>query len=274
MMSARALPHTRIRPATGWQPVDFALLWRFRDLLLAFAARDIKLRYRQTALGVAWVILLPLFGAGIFSFVFGKIARIDAGFLATYTGLLAWNAFNSTLGRTGGCLLQNSTLISKIFFPRLILPLSTLFSVMVDFLAGLAVLAVLMVFYKITPSPAILAAPLFLGLILMLATGCGLYASALMVSYRDVQHILPVVIPFLLYASPVAYPLASVPSQYRELYNLNPLSGLLEAFRGCLLGGALPGWHILGWDAAVSVASLVGGVYAFNKMERRFADVI
>jgi lipopolysaccharide transport system permease protein len=273
-VNGRALPMTRIRPVSGLQAGDLAQVWQFRDLLLAFAARDLKLRYRQTALGIAWVVLQPLIAAGIFSFVFGKIAKLDISFLSTYTGLLAWNAFSSTLTKASGCLVQNSGLISKVFFPRLVLPLSTLLATLVDFLVGLAVLAVLMVFYKTPPSFAILLMPLWLALILMLATGCGLYASALMVSYRDVQHMLPVIIPFLLYASPVAYPVSQVPLRYRDWYDLNPLSGLLDAFRWSLLGGGMPEWRAAGWGAAAALAALAGGIYAFKKMERSFADVI
>jgi lipopolysaccharide transport system permease protein len=256
------------------QALDVAQVWQFRDLLLAFAARDLKLRYRQTALGIAWVVLQPLVAAGIFSFVFGKIAKLDVSFLSTYTGLLAWNAFSSTLTKASGSLVQNSGLISKVFFPRLVLPLSTILSTLVDFLVGLAVLAGLMVFYKMTPSWPVVFMPVCLLLLLMLATGCGLYAAALMVSYRDVQHILPVIIPFLLYASPVAYPVSQVPLQYRGWYDLNPLCGLLEAFRWSLLGGAAPDTRALAWACAVALITMGGGMYAFKKMEGRFADVI
>lgn len=272
-MNTRALPHVKIRPPSRWQPLDLAQVWKFRDLLLTFAVRDIKLRYRQTALGIAWVVIQPLLAAGIFSFVFGKIAKLDTTFLSTYAALLAWNAFSSALTKTSGSLVQNSGLISKIFFPRLVLPLSTLFSTLVDFLVGFAMLPVLMLFYKVSPTPAVLLAPVWLALILTLATGCGLYASALMVRYRDVQYILPVLTMFLLYASPVGYPASAVPARYLVFYNLNPLTGSLEAFRWSLLGEAV-NWRGVACSAVFAVAALVAGICAFKKMEGEFADVI
>lgn len=277
-MNGHTQPHIKIRPVSGWQALNLAQLWQFRDLLLAFAARDIKLRYRQTALGVAWVVLQPLVAAGIFSFVFGKVAKLDANgmpyFLFSYVGLLGWNAFSSTLSKASGVLVQNSGLISKVFFPRLMLPFSILLSTLVDFLVGLVALVVIMVCYKVFPTVGILLMPVWLALLLLLAMGCGLYAAALMVSYRDVQHILPVIVPFLLYASPVAYAVTSVPAQYREWYDLNPLSGLIEAFRWSLLGGNSVNWNNVAYASAVAVAVFIAGLYMFKKMELRFADVI
>ena len=276
-MNGQTLPHIKLRPISGWQALNLAQIWQFRDLLVAFAVRDIKLRYRQTLLGVAWVVLQPLLAAGIFSFVFGKIAKIDVGqtpyFAFSYIGLLAWNVFNATLSKTSGCLVQNSGLISKIFFPRLVLPFSTIISTLVDFMVALAMLVALMFYYKMQPTFAVLTLPFWLVLILMLATGCGLYASALMVSYRDVQYILPVLTQFLLYGSPVSYPASAVPMQYRGFYNLNPLVSLVEGFRWAFLGGNLE-WRNVVWSAVLSVIALICGALAFKKMERQFADVI
>ena len=272
-MSTGALPCIRIRPPARWQALDLAQLWQFRDLLLTFAVRDIKLRYRQTVLGILWVVLQPLMAAGILSFVFGNIAKLDTTFIATYAGMLGWNAFSNTLTKTSGCLVQNSGLISKIFFPRLVLPLSTLLSTLLDFLIAFVVFIVLMVFYKVTPTAAFLLMPLWLALILVLATGCGLFASALMVSYRDVQYILPVLVNFLLFASPVGYPASAVPAKHLLVYSLNPLAGLLGAFRWSLLGEAV-NWTCVAYSAVFAVAALVIGVLTFKKMECEFADVI
>jgi lipopolysaccharide transport system permease protein len=266
-----ALPLTKVRPQNGWQALNLAQLWHARDLLLAFAARDVKLRYRQTALGIAWVLLLPLVSAGIFSFVFGKVAGLNTGFPFSYVGLLCWNAFGSTLTKTSGSLVQNSGLISKIFFPRLILPASTILSTLLDFLVALAIFPVLLFIYKIPVTPAIALLPFWLLLTILLATGCGLFAAALMVSYRDVQHILPVLIPFLLYASPVGY---AVPARYHSVFAWNPLTAILNGFRWSLLGTGGPSWQAVLYSSAVAVAVLLGGIFAFKNKEREFADVI
>ena len=276
-------PHLTIQPTAGWQAINLRELWQFRDLLTTLAQRDVKLRYRQTALGVVWVILQPLIAAGIFSFVFGKMANLPAPkgvpyFVFSYAGLLAWNVFSNTLNKTSGCLLANSNLVSKVYFPRLALPLSTMFSTLIDFSVALAMMAVLMVINHVVPSFAILLLPVWLLLLLLLAMGIGMYTSALMVSYRDVSYILPVVTQFLLYGSPVAYMLSyaltKIPHDLRFIYLLNPLTGLLEAFRWSLIGhqSLLVGPVVYG--AVVSILVFVGGAFSFKKMERKFADVI
>lgn len=272
-------PHLTIQPTAGWQAINLRELWQFRDLLTTLAQRDVKLRYRQTSLGVIWVILQPLISAGIFSFVFGKVAKLPAPagipyLVFSYAGLLAWNAFSSTLGKTSGCLLSNSNLVSKVYFPRLALPLSTVFSTLIDFGVALVMMIVLMVFNHVVPTAAVLLLPVWLLLVILLAMGIGLYTSALMVSYRDVQFILPVVTQFLLYASPVAYSAALIPAKYKLIFMANPLTGLLEAFRWSMLGTAPPNWNSVGYAAAVSVVVFMLGAFSFKKMERKFADVI
>ena len=272
-------PHLTIQPTSGWQAINLRELWQFRDLLTTLAQRDVKLRYRQTALGVVWVILQPLLAAGIFSFVFGKVAKLPAPngipyLVFSYAGLLAWNAFNSTLTKTSGCLLQNSNLVSKVYFPRLALPLSTVFSTLIDFGVALVMMIALMVINHVVPGPALLLLPVWLLLVVGLSLGVGLYTSALMVSYRDVQYILPIITQFLLYASPVAYSAALVPTKYKLIFELNPLTGLLEAFRWSLLGTAHPAWGSVIYAAVVTVLVFILGAFSFKKMERKFADVI
>ena len=272
-------PHLTIQPTAGWQAINLRELWQFRDLLTTLAQRDIKLRYRQTALGVVWVILQPLIAAIIFSFVFGKVAKLPSApgvpyLVFSYAGLLAWNAFASTLGKTSGCLLANSNLVSKVYFPRLALPLSTVFSTLIDFGVALLMMIVLMAINHVVPSVALLLLPVWLLLVIMLAMGVGLYTSALMVSYRDVAFILPVVTQFLLYASPVAYSAALIPVKYKLIFEINPLTGLLEAFRWSLLGTAAPNWNSVAYAAVVTVIVFVLGAFSFKKMERKFADVI
>src|SRR4051812_14558758 len=233
-------PYRTIRPRSGWQAINLRDIWKARELLLTLASRDLKLRYRQTILGVLWVVIQPLLAAGIFSFIFGQVAKLPSDgvpyFIFTYTGLLAWNLFQATLTRASGCIVQNSHLILKVSFPRLVLPLSTVFSVIIDFGVALLMLAVLMFINRIGPGAGILLLPLWFSLILLLSVGIGLIGSTLMVIYRDVQYVLPVLMQFWLYASPVAYAVAAVPPRFRAFYFLNPLTGLLEAFRWSLLG--------------------------------------
>jgi lipopolysaccharide transport system permease protein len=282
-----AEPYLRIRPSRGWTALNLRETWEFRDLLMTLAGRDLKLRYKQTALGVIWVVLQPLMAAGIFNFVFGVVAGMPTSFAQTYAGLLAWNLFSGTLTKTSGCLLGNSQLISKVYFPRLVLPLSTIPSTLVDFAVAAALMAGIMILQGIRPGWEILLLPVWMSLILMFAMGIGLWTSALMVSYRDVQYILPVLTQLLLYGSPVAYTAAfavyrlseyaakhGLPTTYGQLFLLNPLATPLEAFRWSLLGGAAPHWGYLAYSAVVAVAFFAIGATMFKRMERKFADVI
>ena len=271
-------PHIKIRPSSGWAALDLSSVWEFRDLLLALSSRDVKLRYKQTALGVVWVILQPLLAAGIFSFVFGLLAKMPSDgksyFLFSYAGLLGWNLFNNTVTRSSVCLTGNSQLISKIFFPRLVLPLSTVPAALIDFGVALAMMIVLMFAYHVRPGLGLLALPVWIVLLLALATGVGLWTSALTVSYRDVQYILPVAMQLLLFGSPIAYAASTVPLKLRWAYNLNPLASTLEGLRWSLLNTTMPELRFVAYGAVVSMLLLVSGAFAFKKMERKFADVI
>lgn len=272
-------PYLTIRPASGWAALDLRELFLFRDLLFVLAARDIRLRYRQTALGVLWVVLQPLIAALIFTFVFGSMAKMGSDgipyFLFAFAGQVAWMAFSATLTKASGSLVQNAQLVSKVFFPRLILPLSTVFSTFVDFAVGLGLLAVFMVFYGVAPGWGILTLPVWLLLIVLLALGIGLMAGALMVAYRDVVYILPVALNFLLFASPVGWALSAVPERLRSLYlTLNPVASLLEAFRWSLFGTGNVSWGFVAYAAALSVGLFMLGAVVFRMRERGFADVI
>jgi lipopolysaccharide transport system permease protein len=253
-------------------------MWLFRDLLTTFAMRDVKLRYRQTVLGAAWVILQPLAGAGIFSIVFGRVAGLSGDgvpyFLFSYVGLLAWNVFGSTVTKSSISLVSGAGLISKIYFPRLILPLSVVFSTLIDFGVALGMGIVLLATSHVSPGAGIALLPVWVVLLLLLALGVGLIASALNVSYRDIGYIVPVAVQFLLFASPVAYALSSVPESLHLFYNLNPITGLLEAFRWSMLNTAAPAWGWVLYSAIFSVVLFVVGAYSFKSLERKFADVI
>jgi len=271
-------PLLTIRPRSGWSALNLRELWQFRDLLLSFASRDLKLRYKQTALGVIWVVLQPLMAAGVFSFVFGKVAKMPSDgvpyFAFSFAGMLGWNLFSNIVTKTSGCLLGNQQLISKVFFPRLVLPLSNVPSALVDFAIALAMMGVLLVTYRILPGWGLLLLPVWMALIVALAVGVGLISSALSVSYRDVQYILPVALQILLYASPIAYGVSAVPQRWRNIYFANPLSGLLEAFRWSLLDRGQPSPASIAYAAAATVGLLLLGAFSFKRMERRFADVI
>jgi lipopolysaccharide transport system permease protein len=271
-------PFLKIRAASGFASVDLKEMWQFRDLLLALAERDVKLRYKQTALGVIWVVLQPLLGAGIFTFVFGRVAKFDSDgvpyFIFSYAGLLGWNAFNSTLSKGSAVVVQNAQLVSKVYFPRLLLPLSTVASTLVDFAVAMGLMIILMIVHRIVPGIGILLLPVWLVLLVLLGAGIALFASALMVSYRDLQYVIPILLQFLLYASPVAYAVKVIPDRLRAIYMLNPIAGLLEAFRWSLLGtGHLhPGQ--IAYSAAMVIAIFLFGAFSFAKMEQQFADVI
>ncbi len=272
-------PMLTIRPRRSWLPSHPRELWAFRELMLRFASRDITLRYRQTALGVIWVVVVPLLSAGLLSFVFGSVADLPppAGvpyFLFSLAGMVLWTAFAQTATRSSGALVGNASLVGKVFFPRLLLPLSTVLSTLVDVAVSLVLLVVLLLVYGIRPGLAAITFPLWMLAALALALGVGFTAGALMVRYRDVQYILPVGIQFLLFASPVAYTLASVPQSAQLVYKLNPLTGLLEGMRWSLIGTPAPSAGLAAYAIAVSIVVLVIGTLVFSRMERQFADVI
>lgn len=271
-------PHLVIEPPRRWNVVNFREVLEFRDLLISFMKRDLTLRYRQTALGVVWVVLQPLMTAGVFSFIFGKVAKFPSDgvpyFLFAFVGSLGWSVFSNALGKISNSLVGNAQLVSKIFFPRLVLPLSMVGSVVVDLLVGLGLLVVLCVIAGVAPGLGLLTLPLWFLLLLLTSCGIGLMAASLMVRYRDVGYVLPVITQVLLYASPVAYSVGALPKSVRGWYQANPLSGVLEGFRWSLLGTSRPGTWAALWSGAFSLLIFVIGASVFAKMERRFADVI
>lgn len=272
--------HAPLRLAPGHRNIgrELAETWQARDLLYTFADRDLRLRYRQTALGVVWVVLQPLIAAGIFSFVFGTVAHLSSGgkpyLLFTFAALTGWNLFSGILTRASGCLVGNANLVSRVFFPRLILPLSVVPAALVDFAVSLAMYAVLLAVYGVAPTAALATLPLWLLLLGAGAFGAGLVAASLMVRYRDVQYVLPVAVQLLLYASPVAYAASRVPERWHSLYFLNPLAAVIEGLRWSLLGTDAPPAGAVAWSAATAVLAIAAGVLVFRRMERGFADVI
>lgn len=272
-------PLAVVAPPSRWVALDLRELWRFRELLLTLAWRDMKLRYRQTFLGVSWVIIQPLIGAGLLTMVFSGIAKLPTNgippFLLAFSGMLGWNVFSTTLSKSSTCLIGNAHLVSKVYFPRIALPFSTIFAALIDFSVALPMFAILMLYHHRAPTLAMLSAPLWLLLTLAFAQGIGLFASALTVQYRDVQYILPVLTQFLLFACPIAYSVSVIHNPtIRKYYFLNPLAGLLGEFRWSLLGADPVYWGWVLYSAAVTIVLLIAGAYAFRRMEQRFADVI
>lgn len=254
-------------------------LLEFRDLAVRFAARDITLRYRQTMLGVVWVFLQPLLAAGAFTVVFGRVARLSSGsgvpyLVFAYSGLLLWNAFSGTVTKATNSVVSNAGLVAKTFFPRILLPFSTLFGSLLDFAVAGVLLTGLMVRYEIAVGPRALLLPVWVLLSLSLALGTALATSSLAVAYRDVQLVVPFCLQLLLFLSPVAYPLRAVPSDLRLAYSANPLSALLTGFRWSLLGQAPPDPLAVLYATFVSITVLVSGFLIFQRWERGFADVI
>ncbi|PJI94115.1 ABC transporter permease [Luteimicrobium subarcticum] len=253
-------------------------LWNAREILFQFGMRDVLLRYRQTAVGVAWVVVQPLAAAAVFSVVFGRVAGLSSAgvpyFLFTYMGMLAWTLFSTALSRSAASVVGSQALIQKVFFPRLIVPAASVLSSVVDFVVGLLFGLVLLVVYGVNPGFQVLLAPVVALLFLMFGLGIGTAASAVMVRYRDVAYVLPWLIQVLLFASPVAYALDAVPSSLKLWFEANPLTWYLELFRYTLLRQpAPPAWQFVG-AAVLAPLVLAGGVLVFQQFERRFADIV
>ena len=277
-MTAPQRPLLVIEPGSTPLGQYFRDLLHYGDLIRVMAVRDLKLRYRQTALGAIWVVIQPVLSAAILGFVFGRVAKLSTDgvpvFLFAYTGMLGWNAANQTVTRTTSSLLANSALVSKIFFPRLILPLASTAGVVIDFGISLVVLLGILVADGRAPGLAVLLLPVWLVLLLLVSLGVGTLSASLSVRYRDLAQITPVLLQLLLYASPVAYAVSAVPDRYLTLYYLNPLVALLEAFRWSLLGTPLPPGSRLVTSVVVTVVVFVVGMVTLEKKERGFADVI
>jgi lipopolysaccharide transport system permease protein len=252
--------------------------WTYRDLFLMLALRDLKLRYRQTALGVLWVVLGPLLSAGIFTFVFSRVAKLPSEgvsyFLFAFSGTIAFGVFNNIVTRVSGSLTNNAALVAKVYFHRLVLPLSTAFSTMVDFLVGLALLAIVMALQGTHAGVGIFTLPLWLVLLTVLGLGAGLISGAATVRYHDIALITALFVQLLMFISPVAYPASAVPQSARVFYNLNPMVGALEGFRWALFGTTPLQTGPVVYSIVVAALGLPLSLYLFRRIERTFADVI
>ncbi len=268
----------RIAPGSGWLDLKLGELWDHRELLYFFVWRDLKVRYKQTAIGALWAILQPFLTMLVFSLFFGRLAHIPSNGLPHsvfyYSALLAWIYFAGALQHATNTMVENQRVITKVYFPRLLLPMSSVVSGLVDLGFGFIVFLGMMAYYRIAPGPAILLMPLFLLLAVLTALGVGLWLSALNAIYRDVRYVVPFLIQFWMFASPVAYPSSLVPERWRGLYGLNPMAGVVEGFRWSLTGHGQPPSLMLAVSASMVLLLLAGGVAYFQKMEGTIADVV
>ena len=277
-VSLPALPHVAIRPARGWAGPNLRELWQYRELLFFLIWRDIKVRYKQTALGAAWAVIQPVFSMVVFSLFFGKLAKVPSDGVPypvfSYCALLPWQLFAYALAESSNSVVANERLISKIYFPRLVIPIAGVLAGLVDFAIAFVVLIVLMLHYGIVPTWAIATLPLFVLFAIMTALAVGLWLSALNVQYRDVRYTVGFLTQIWLFLSPVAYPSSLVPAPWRPLYGLNPMAGVVEGFRWALIGKTPAPGAMLAVSMLVVMVLLVGGLLYFRHMENSFADVI
>ncbi len=272
------LPKIVIRPSRGWVPLKLKEFWEYRELLYFLIWRDIKVRYKQTALGAAWAIIQPLFTMIVFSIFFGRLAKIPSDGVPypifAFCALLPWQLFAHALTESGNSLVVSQNLITKVYFPRLVIPVAAVLAGLVDFAIAFVVLLGMMAYYGIVPTMAVVFLPLFLLLAVTTALAVGLWLSALNVQYRDVRYTIPFLTQFWLFITPIAYPSSLVPEGWRTLFGLNPMAGVVESFRWALLGTASAPGPMLAVSVGVVVALLVGGLYYFRRMEKTFADVV
>ena len=268
----------KIEPANAWPSIGLGELWDYRELLYFLTWRDLKVRYKQTALGAAWAIIQPLFMMLVFSLFFGRLAGVPSDGipypLFTFCALLPWQLFANSLTECSNSLVRNQNLITKVYFPRLVVPLSAVLGGLVDFAISFLILLVMLPFYGVVPGWQIVALPLFIVLAIMTAMAVGLWLSALNVQYRDVRYTINFLVQFWLFATPVAYPSSIIPARWRVLYGLNPMVGVVEGFRWSILGKPeSPGALVL-VSTVVVLTLLVGGMFYFRRMEQHFADTV
>lgn len=270
-------PLTVIKPSKSWVALNLRDLWQYRDLLYILTERDIKVRYKQTILGAAWAVIQPVFSMLIFTLFFGTLAKMPSDGVPypifVFAGLLPWTFFSNALTKSGNSLVGNSNLITKVYFPRMIIPISAVGAVILDFLIAFGFLVVLMIYYSVGISINILMLPVLTIITAFLAIGIGMWMSALNVKYRDVGQILPFFVQLWMFATPIIYPSSIVPENWRWLLYFNPLAGIIDGFRSAILGKPFD-WFALGITTIVTFVILTYAAFYFRKTERSFADVI
>lgn len=269
--------HIRVRPAGAWEGLALGELWEYRELAYFLVWRDIKVRYKQTVLGIGWAALQPIITVIVFSVIFGRLADLPSDAVPypifTLVALLPWQLFSSAFASAANSVVGSASLVSKVYFPRLIVPIAAVLTTLVDFAIWLILLAVLMVWYRVAPTMHVVWLPALTLLALGIAFGIGLWVAALNVRYRDVRYLLPFVLQVWLFATPVAYSLELVPREWRLLYGLNPLVGVVQGFRWSLVGSEAPG-ALLVLAVAITAVVIAFGAYYFRRTEDYFADLI
>ncbi len=270
-------PVVVIEPRSGWRLVDWKELLQYRDLFAFLVWRSVKVRYAQSALGVGWAVIQPLFSMIVFTIVFGRLAGIDSEGVPyavfSFTALVPWTYFANALTEGTQSLVANANMLSKVYFPRLVLPLSAVLAKLVDFSIAMLLLFALMAYYRTPPTAGVLALPLLVALMMLTAAGLGLWLTALAVQYRDVNYAMNFVVQLLMYAAPVVYPTSLIPERYQYLYALNPMVGVIEGFRAALLGTRPMPWAFLALGTVTALAVAITGTLYFRNREKLFADV-
>ena len=272
------VPHVRIQPSRGWLSLGLRELWEYRELLYFLTWRDIKVRYKQTIFGAAWAIIQPLMTMVVFSLFFGRLAKIPSDGvpypLFAFAALVPWTFFVYSLTQSSNSVVQSSNLISKVYFPRLAIPISSVFSGAVDFALAFVVLLIMMPFYGIQPTWNVIWLPLFFLLAVASSLGVGLWMSALNVQFRDVRYIVPFLTQFWMFATPIAYPSSLLTEPWRTVYGINPMVGVVEGFRWALLNTDTAPGPMIAVSSCVALGILVSGAYYFRRMEKTFADLV
>jgi lipopolysaccharide transport system permease protein len=268
---------TIIEPRTGWQLIDFKELKRYRDLFYFLVWRDVKVMYAQTILGFSWAILQPLIQIVIFTVVFGKVAKVSTGgipyVLFSSAAIIPWTYMSQSMTQSSQSLVSQQNILGKIYFPRLIFPLTPVLAKLVDFGISILILLGVSIYYRVLPTWNLLFLPLFFFLMMTIPAGVGMWLSALAIRFRDVKHAMPFVVRMLIYSAPIVYSASSIPEKYRIIYSLNPIVGVIEGYRACLLGTDLP-WLYICPGIITAFILLISGALYFRRMERVFVDVI
>ena len=278
-MNNSTVPITVIEPKKGWVPIDLKEIWEYRELLYFLTKRDIKVRYKQTVLGGLWAIIQPAFTMIIFTLFFGRLAKMPSDGMPypifVYVGLLPWTYFANAVSGSGNSLVGSANLITKIYFPRLIVPTSASLAGLLDFFVAMFVLGILMIHYSFVPSiGGLFLFPFLVGLTFLCAVGVGLWLSAMNVHYRDIRYAIPFLVQVWMFLSPVIYPVSIVNKKYQWLLALNPMGGVIKAFRASILGHQPIDWLLLGLSTAMILLILGSGLFYFRRMEKVFADVV
>lgn len=268
---------TVIKPRSGWQVIDFKELREYRDLFFSFVWRDVKVMYAQTILGLSWAILQPAIHIVIFTIIFGKVARVSTDgipyVLFSSVAIIPWNYIAQSMTHSSQSLISGQHMLGKIYFPRLVFPIAPVLSKLINFGVSMLLISGVMIYYRVSPTVNLLFLPIFLIMMMLVPAAVGLWLSSLAIRFRDVQHIMPFFIQLLMYTAPIIYSASTIPDHYRIFYSLNPLVGVIEGFRACLLGTPIP-WNYVWPGFIVGILLLITGALYFRRMESIIVDVI